>query len=177
MAAATAARSRSATEVWLLGSPNRTPAGGSSFPRTGKCYGASSTSSVCSGIDVENRRSFSLALMTLFDIGHADAFDLITVDEDRQFLLGQRCPDGPRCIMQVVDQSLADRERRRLERGVLKRSSSPERATTATRSSSAWVQATKKRTVVTTDGTRTSFRAQEYPLNRPVPPSVAARRS
>ncbi|KAG0712319.1 hypothetical protein GWK47_018740 [Chionoecetes opilio] len=74
--------------------------------------------------------------MTLFDIGHADAFDLITVDEDRQFLLGQRCPDGPRCIMQGVDQSLADRERRRLERGVLKRSSSPERATTATRSSS-----------------------------------------
>ncbi|KAG0713820.1 hypothetical protein GWK47_015336 [Chionoecetes opilio] len=46
-------------------------------------------------VDVENRRSFSLALMTLFDIGHADAFDLITVDEDRQFLLGQRCPDGP----------------------------------------------------------------------------------
>ncbi|KAG0710411.1 hypothetical protein GWK47_022868 [Chionoecetes opilio] len=38
--------------------------------------------------------------------------------------------------MQGVDQSLADRERRRLERGVLKRSSSPERATTATRSSS-----------------------------------------
>ncbi|KAG0713713.1 hypothetical protein GWK47_015616 [Chionoecetes opilio] len=74
--------------------------------------------------------------MTLFDIGHADAFDLITVDEDRQFLLGQRCPDGPRCIMQGVAQSLADRERRRLERGVLKRSSSPERATTATRSSS-----------------------------------------
>ncbi|KAG0710556.1 hypothetical protein GWK47_022574 [Chionoecetes opilio] len=74
--------------------------------------------------------------MTLFDIGHADAFDLITVDEDRQFLLGQRCPDGPRGIMQGVDQSLADRERRRLERGVLKRSSSPERATTATRSSS-----------------------------------------
>ncbi|KAG0719966.1 hypothetical protein GWK47_049409 [Chionoecetes opilio] len=60
--------------------------------------------------------------MTLFDIGHADAFDLITVDEDRQFLLGQRCPDGPRGIMQGVDQSLADRERRRLERGVLKRS-------------------------------------------------------
>ncbi|KAG0722291.1 hypothetical protein GWK47_044752 [Chionoecetes opilio] len=36
-------------------------------------------------VDVANRRSFSLALMTLFDIGHADAFDLITVDEDRQF--------------------------------------------------------------------------------------------
>ncbi|KAG0716712.1 hypothetical protein GWK47_009017 [Chionoecetes opilio] len=57
-----------------------------------------------------------------------DAFDLITVDEDRQFLLGQRCPDGPRGIMQGVDQSLAHRERRRLERGVLKQSSSPERA-------------------------------------------------
>ncbi|KAG0720139.1 hypothetical protein GWK47_006954 [Chionoecetes opilio] len=79
---------------------------------------------------------FSLALMTLFDIGHADAFDLIMVDEDRQFLLGQHCPDEPRGIMQGVDQSLADRERRRLELGVLKRSSSPERATTATRSSS-----------------------------------------
>ncbi|KAG0723440.1 hypothetical protein GWK47_042741 [Chionoecetes opilio] len=169
--------------------PNRTPAGGNSFPRTGKCYGAffhfvrvqrksvkrsgfprhrgggggvekaripTQKKSRCverilrlyaswqnldrskkrsAEVDVENRRSFSLALMTLFDIGHADAFDLITVDEDRQFLLGQRCPDGPRCIMQGVDQSLADRERRRLERGVLKRSSSPERATTATRSS------------------------------------------
>ena len=58
--------------------------------------------------------------MTLFDIGHADAFNLIKVDEDRQFLLGQRCPDGPRGIMQGVDQSLADRERRRVERGVLR---------------------------------------------------------
>ena len=38
--------------------------------------------------------------------------------------------------MQGVDQSLADKEQRRLERGVLKRWSSPERATTATRSSS-----------------------------------------
>ena len=74
--------------------------------------------------------------MTLFDIGHADAFNLIKVDEDRQFLLGQRCPDGPRGIMQGVDQSLADRERRRVEHGVLNRSSSPERATTVTRSSS-----------------------------------------
>ncbi|KAG0718849.1 hypothetical protein GWK47_051680 [Chionoecetes opilio] len=37
----------------FLGSPNRTPAGGNSFPRTGKCYGASSTSSVCSGSGVE----------------------------------------------------------------------------------------------------------------------------
>ncbi|KAG0714405.1 hypothetical protein GWK47_014208 [Chionoecetes opilio] len=135
MAAATAARSRSATEVWLLGHPNRTPAGGNSFPRTGKCYGASfhfvrvqrksvkeaaslvtaevavvwekariptQKKSRCverilrlyaswqnldrskkrsAEVDVENRRSFSLALMTLFDIGHADAFDLITVDE------------------------------------------------------------------------------------------------
>ncbi|KAG0719311.1 hypothetical protein GWK47_050767 [Chionoecetes opilio] len=96
--------------------------------------------------------------MTLFDIGHADAFDLITVDEDRQFLLGQRCPDGPRGIVQGVDQSWADRERRRLERGVLKRSSSPEpRLPRAAHR--AWVQATKKRTVVTTEGTRTSFEA------------------
>ena len=57
-------------------------------------------------------------------------------DEDRLFLLAQRCPDGPRGIMQGVDQSLADSERRRLERGVRKRPRSPERATTATCSSS-----------------------------------------
>ncbi|KAG0730133.1 hypothetical protein GWK47_028910 [Chionoecetes opilio] len=190
MAAATAARSRSATEVWLLGQPEPNPCWGetasqerasatallplrpcaaevgerSGFPRhrgggggVEKARIPTQKKSRCverilrlyatwqnldrskkrsAEVDVENRRSFSLALMTLFDIGHADAFDLITVDEDRQFLLGQRCPDGPRCIMQGVDQSLADRERRRLERGVLKRSSSPERATTATRSSS-----------------------------------------
>ncbi|KAG0726466.1 hypothetical protein GWK47_036496 [Chionoecetes opilio] len=78
-------------------------------------------------VDVENRRSFSLALMALFDIGHADAFDLITVDEDRHSCWASG-PDGPRGIMQ--------------------------------RTHRAWVQATKKRTVVTTDGTRTSFRAQ-----------------
>ncbi|KAG0728208.1 hypothetical protein GWK47_032968 [Chionoecetes opilio] len=191
MAAATAARSRSATEVWLLGQPEPNPCWGkNSFPRTGKCYGRffhfvrvqrksvkeaaslvtaevavvwekaripTQKKSRCverilrlyaswqnldrskkrsAEVDVENRRSFSLALMTLFDIGHADAFDLITVDEDRQFLLGQRCPDGPRCIMQGVDQSLADRERRRLERGVLKRSSSRSVPRLPTRSSS-----------------------------------------
>ncbi|KAG0700640.1 hypothetical protein GWK47_025517 [Chionoecetes opilio] len=190
MAAATAARSRSATEVWLLGQPEPNPCWGKQLPKNGqvlrrffhfvrvqrksvkeaaslvtaevavvweKARIPTQKKSRCverilrlyaswqnldrskkrsAEVDVENRRSFSLALMTLFDIGHADAFDLITVDEDRQFLLGQRCPDGPRCIMQGVDQSLADRERRRLERGVLKRSSSPERATTATRSSS-----------------------------------------
>ncbi|KAG0716052.1 hypothetical protein GWK47_010511 [Chionoecetes opilio] len=196
MAAATAARSRSATEVWLLGQPEPNPCWGKQLPKNGqvlrrffhfvrvqrksvkeaaslvtaevavvwekariptqkksrcverilRLYASwqnldrskkrSAEDELISFSDVENCRSFSLALMTLFDIGHADAFDLITVDEDRQFLLGQRCPDGPRGIMQGFDQSLADRERRRLERGVLKRSSSPERATTATRSSS-----------------------------------------
>ncbi|KAG0723015.1 hypothetical protein GWK47_043431 [Chionoecetes opilio] len=44
MAAATAARSRSATEVWLLGQPEPNPCWGKQLPRTGKCYGASSTS-------------------------------------------------------------------------------------------------------------------------------------
>ncbi|KAG0710910.1 hypothetical protein GWK47_021808 [Chionoecetes opilio] len=126
-------------------------------------------------VDVENRRSFSLALMTLFDIGHADAFALITVERGSAVPVGQRCPDGPRCIMQgKVDQSLADRERRRLERGVLKRSSS----TGACHDCHAQLiglrcRRRRRKTVVTTDGTRTSFRAQEYPLNRPVPPSVA----
>ncbi|KAG0720272.1 hypothetical protein GWK47_048864 [Chionoecetes opilio] len=186
MAAATAARSRSATEVWLLGQPEPNPCWGKQLPKNGqvlrrffhfvrvqrksvkeaaslvtaevavvweKARIPTQKKSRCverilqlyaswQNLDRSKKRSaeespsFSLALMTLFDIGHVDAFDLITVDEDRQFLLGQRCPDGPRGIMQGVDQSLADRERRRLERGVLKRSSSPERATTATRSSS-----------------------------------------
>ncbi|KAG0720255.1 hypothetical protein GWK47_048888 [Chionoecetes opilio] len=87
-------------------------------------------------VDVENRRSFSLALMTLFDIGHADAFDLITVDEDRHFPAGPALPGWTPWHHARSRPILGDRERRRLERGVLKRSSSPERATTATRSSS-----------------------------------------
>ena len=65
--------------------------------------------------------------MRLFDIGHAGAFSHMTVDEDRLFLVGHRCPDGFRGIMQGVDQSLADRERRCLERGVRKRPSLPVR--------------------------------------------------
>ena len=36
MAAATAKRSRSATEVWLFGSPKRTPAGGKQLPTNEK---------------------------------------------------------------------------------------------------------------------------------------------
>ena len=34
----------------------------------------------------------------LFDIGHADVLELIKKDKDRQFLLGQRFPDGPRGV-------------------------------------------------------------------------------
>ena len=49
-------------------------------------------------------------------------------DELTSSLLGQRYPDRPRGIMQGVYQSLADRERRRLEQ---KRPRSPERVTTA----------------------------------------------
>ncbi|KAG0711606.1 hypothetical protein GWK47_020270 [Chionoecetes opilio] len=87
------------------------------------------------------------------------------------FPAGPALPGWTRGIMQGVDQSLADRERRRLERGgVLKRFGLTGACQRLPRAAHrAWVQATKKRTVVTTDGTRTSFRAQEYPLNRPVP--------
>ncbi|KAG0716815.1 hypothetical protein GWK47_008769 [Chionoecetes opilio] len=146
MAAATAARSRSATEVWLLGQARTEPCWGKQLPKNGqvlrrffhfvrvqrksvkeaaslvtaevavvweKARIPTQKKSRCverilrlyaswqnldrskkrsAEVDVENRRSFSLALMTLFDIGHADAFDLITVDEDRQFLLGQALP-------------------------------------------------------------------------------------
>ncbi|KAG0722017.1 hypothetical protein GWK47_045252 [Chionoecetes opilio] len=189
MAAATAARSRSATE-WASWAPRTEPCWGNSFPRTGcatallplrpcaaevgersgfprhrggggggeKARIPTQKKSRCverilrlyaswqnldrpkSGAlkkfidfirmysDVENRRSFSCA-DDVFDIGHADAFDLITVDEDRQFLLGQRCPVWTPLHHERSRPILADRERRRLERGVLKRSSSPERAT------------------------------------------------
>ncbi|KAG0723483.1 hypothetical protein GWK47_005486 [Chionoecetes opilio] len=150
MAAATAARSRSATEVWLLGQPEPNPCWGKQLPKNrqvlrrffhfvrvqrksvkeaaslvtaevavvwekvriptqkkSRCVGEDlrlyaswqnldRSKKRSAEVDVENRRSFSLALMTLFDIGHADArFDLITVDEDRQFLLGQRCRMDP----------------------------------------------------------------------------------
>ncbi|KAG0723565.1 hypothetical protein GWK47_042466 [Chionoecetes opilio] len=74
--------------------------------------------------------------MTLFDIGHVDAFDLITVDEDREFLLGQRCPDGPRGISKGVDQSLGPQRATASGARRAKAVDSPERATTATRSSS-----------------------------------------
>ncbi|KAG0719855.1 hypothetical protein GWK47_049626 [Chionoecetes opilio] len=83
--------------------------------------------------------------MTLFDIGHADAFDLITVDEDGSSCWDPRlAPGGPLGIMQGVDQSLADRERRGLERGVLKRSSSRSVPQLPRAAHRAWVQATKK---------------------------------
>ncbi|KAG0726522.1 hypothetical protein GWK47_036355 [Chionoecetes opilio] len=65
-------------------------------------------------VDVENRRSFLTGADDAFRLGHADAFDLITWMRIGSSCWGQRCPDGPRGIMQGVDQSLADRERRRL---------------------------------------------------------------
>ncbi|KAG0714162.1 hypothetical protein GWK47_001666 [Chionoecetes opilio] len=188
MAAATAARSRSATEVWLLGQPEPNPCWGKQLPKNGQVLrrffhfvrvqrksvkeaaslvprgggggvGESTDphaeeeplgwrgSSGCThhGRTWDRSKKRSAEESPEFLTGADDAFSTSGTRTPSTssrwtrigiFLLGQCCPDGPRCIMQGVDQSLADRERRRLERGVLKRSSSPERATTATRSSS-----------------------------------------
>ncbi|KAG0711714.1 hypothetical protein GWK47_020056 [Chionoecetes opilio] len=78
--------------------------------------------------------------------------------------VGQRCPDGPRCICKECP-ILGDRERRLWRRGA-KAGEPPERATTPAQLTG-FGQATKKKGW-DDGGTRTSFRAQEC-ANRPVP--------
>ncbi|KAG0722235.1 hypothetical protein GWK47_044885 [Chionoecetes opilio] len=145
MAAATAARSRSATEVWLLGQPEPNPCWGKQLPKNGqvlrrffhfvrvqrksvkeaaslvtaevavvweKARIPTQKKSRCverilrlyaswQNLDRSKKRSaeespeFLTGADDAFRHRHADAFDLITVDEDRQFLLGQRCRMDP----------------------------------------------------------------------------------
>jgi hypothetical protein len=54
----------------------------------------------------ENETIFANELENLFDIAHADALNLIKIDEDKQFLLAQRKPGREGC-MGPVDQTLA----------------------------------------------------------------------
>ncbi|KAG0726031.1 hypothetical protein GWK47_037415 [Chionoecetes opilio] len=182
MAAATAARSRSATEVWLLGQPERTPVGETASQERASATALLPLRPCAAEVGVKEAASLVTAEVAVVwerkHGSHAEEEPLCGEDPpavrimaelgsltsriagvltgaDDAFRHGARgrlrphhggrgsaVPAGPalpgwtRCIMQGVDQSLADRERRRLERGVLKRSSSPERATTATRSSS-----------------------------------------
>ncbi|KAG0711203.1 hypothetical protein GWK47_021114 [Chionoecetes opilio] len=165
MAAATAARSRSATEVWLLGQPEPNPCWGKQLPKNGQvlrrffhfvrvqrksvkeavslvtaevAVGVGESTdphaekeplcgedppAVRSGAELGSLTSRIAGVSPLAADGAFSTSGTRTpsppskVDEDRQFLLGQRCPDGPRGISKEFDQSLADRERRRLERG------------------------------------------------------------
>ena len=59
--------------------------------------------------------SFSNGLDSLFDIAHFNALELITIEEDKQFLLAQR-EDGRRGKMGDVDKKLSAIEDRRRER-------------------------------------------------------------
>jgi len=60
--------------------------------------------------------AFARELDNVFDIAHANALNMITVPEDRDFLLAQREP-GRRGSMAGVDMTLAAKEKRAAERG------------------------------------------------------------
>ncbi|KAG0716091.1 hypothetical protein GWK47_010454 [Chionoecetes opilio] len=187
MAAATAARSRSATEVWLLGQPEPNPCWGKQLPKNGQVLRRffhfvrvqrKSVKEAASLVTAEvavvwekariptqkKSRCVERILRLYASWQNLDRSKKRSAEESPEFLTGAddafrhrargrlRPHHGgrgsgsscwasaarmdPVASCKGVDQSLADRERRRLERGVLKRSSSPERATTATRSSS-----------------------------------------
>jgi hypothetical protein len=63
----------------------------------------------------ENEQRFSIEMKNLFDVAHADALCMITIQEDRDFLLAQREP-GRRGTMGSVDESLTRKEVRSLKR-------------------------------------------------------------
>lgn len=58
----------------------------------------------------QEENAFVQDLQNLFDIAHADALEMITVQEDRQFLITQR--DGHRGYMAGVDIVLSAKEER-----------------------------------------------------------------
>ncbi|GBN45526.1 hypothetical protein AVEN_232140-1 [Araneus ventricosus] len=63
----------------------------------------------------ENERNFILDLNNLFDIAHANALEIIKIEEHRKFLLSQREPGRRGCLM-GIDMKLAKREERVLLR-------------------------------------------------------------
>ena len=58
---------------------------------------------------------FVANMKSLFDVAHTDALTLITIQEDRDFLLAQREP-GHRGYMGCVDQALVNLEARKAKR-------------------------------------------------------------
>ncbi|GBN69052.1 hypothetical protein AVEN_187317-1, partial [Araneus ventricosus] len=63
----------------------------------------------------ENERNFISDLNNLFDIAHANALEVIKIEEDGKFLLSQREPGRRGCLM-GIDMKLAKREERVLLR-------------------------------------------------------------
>ncbi|GBN25260.1 hypothetical protein AVEN_272259-1 [Araneus ventricosus] len=63
----------------------------------------------------ENERNFISDLNKLFDIAHANALEIIKIEEDRNFLLSQREPGRRGCLM-GIDMKLTKREERVLLR-------------------------------------------------------------
>lgn len=62
-----------------------------------------------------NEQHFLNKLDDLFDIAHANALEIIKISEDREFLIRQREKGRPGCMI-GVDESLAQKERRRFKR-------------------------------------------------------------
>ncbi|GBM93677.1 hypothetical protein AVEN_238122-1 [Araneus ventricosus] len=63
----------------------------------------------------ENERNFTSDLNNLFDIAHANALEIIKIEEDRKFLLSQRLSGRRGCLM-GIDMKLAKCEERVLLR-------------------------------------------------------------
>lgn len=61
---------------------------------------------------VSNEQALKCTLNDLFDVAHQDALEMISIEEDKQFLLGQR-ENGRRGVMAGVDVSLTKKEERK----------------------------------------------------------------
>ncbi len=72
-----------------------------------------------SNTQMEKERQFTESLPNLFDIAHAEALTMITLPEDRAFLLAQR-EKGRRGSMGPVDMVLAQKEERHRKRQLQK---------------------------------------------------------
>ncbi|GBN23001.1 hypothetical protein AVEN_206718-1 [Araneus ventricosus] len=74
----------------------------------------------------ENEHNFISDLNNLFDIAHANALEIIKIEEDRKFLLSQREPKRRGCLM-GIDMKLEKREQRVLLR-VIEQENRPAKA-------------------------------------------------
>lgn len=76
----------------------------------------------------QKETAFLESLSSLFDIAHADALNLISIEEDKAFLIAQR--DGLRGCMSGVDRQLVQKEersRKRIERAAKRKYKEEER--------------------------------------------------